>query len=70
MNHTRVDIMNVEEALKLFEYFEKVGAKTRKEREKALADFRKADLVVEGSKEHVEAKIAGSFKTLIVEHKK
>lgn len=60
---TRVDIFaNADEALKFFAFAKARGAKTRKEMTEALTAYKKADLVVRGHKEHIEAHIDAAIR--------
>jgi adenine deaminase len=71
---TRLDIFaNMEEVFKFWEFAKARGLtskSTREEMAAALAAYKKADMIIEGHKEHVEARIAKELKAPIIEFKK
>lgn len=64
MKHfTRIDVFaNIDEVFKFWKFAKKRGAKTREEMTEALKAYKKADLMVEGHKERVEARLVQELK--------
>jgi hypothetical protein len=62
-DHTRIDIFaNIEELAKFYEWAKQFNPKTKEDMVKLLEKYKKADLVVEGFKEHVEHKLKEGLK--------